>query len=80
MRKSPSEKGFIIPVKMRICQGKYAKAFAKSFMPDKNGNIKVCYDSGKTSTWKIANTIFVPEGFKRREGQLTLTENIKQDE
>lgn len=76
MRKPPHEKGFTIPVMKSIRPGVYAKGFVKTLDPDKNGNLRVCYDSGKTSTWKADTTIHVPEGFKRREGQLTLTENI----
>lgn len=70
MRKGPYEKGFTIPVKRRIGQGRYQKGFARSLEPDKNGNISVCYDSGKRSTWRAEVTIHEPKGFKPIKSEL----------
>ncbi len=64
MRKSPEEKGYLIPVQRKIAKGKYQKAFAKSLTPNKNGMIRVCYDDGTSSSWTAKNTIHVPQGFK----------------
>ncbi len=63
MRKSPQEKGFIIPVKRRLSNGRYQKGWAKSLEPDERNNIVICYDNGKRSTWSINVTIHEPLGF-----------------
>lgn len=62
MRKTPSEKGFVIPVKRKLSEGRYQKAYARSLTP-KDGKIQVCFDSGKRSTWSEESTIHEPKGF-----------------
>jgi len=66
MRKKPQEKDYLIPVKRKINPGVYKSGYVKELKPDKNGNIKVCSPSGKTTTWKFSNTIHEPNGFKER--------------
>ena len=67
MRKTPHEKGFIIPVKRRLGPGRYQKAWARSMDPV-NGKIQVCYDDGKRSTWSEEVAIYEPLGFNVKEG------------
>jgi hypothetical protein len=52
-----TQESYNIVVLMRLEPGRYKKAFAKSLIPDKNGNIRVRYASGKFSSWSIDNTL-----------------------
>jgi len=65
--KTAQEKGFTIPVKRRIEQGRYVAAYAKTLEPDRNGQIQVCYPEGKRSSWNQKSCIHEPQGFKKRE-------------
>lgn len=62
-KKTNQELGYTTMVLMRLEPGRYKKAYAKSLTPDKNGNIKVRYDSGRTSSWSAKNTL--TEEYKR---------------
>jgi hypothetical protein len=64
-RKTPQEKGFIIPVKRKLGTnpGRYQKAWAKSLEPNKQNKISVCFDDGRRSTWSVDITIHEPLGF-----------------
>lgn len=60
------EKGYIIPVKRKLSDGVYKKAHARSLEPNIRGNVKVAFDSGKTSEWSHLVTIHEPAGFITR--------------
>lgn len=64
MKKQTNEElGYIIPVKRRIENGKFAKAYARSLISDKYGNIRVRFDDGSFSMWSKDSTIHEPLNF-----------------
>ena len=78
-KKTLQERGFTIPVMLRIKKGVYKKAWAKTLDPDKNGNIKVCYESGKTSYWNDDKVIRETHNFRPIRMKLLNTNNQDSD-
>jgi hypothetical protein len=68
MKKKPHEKGYTVPVKRRLSEGRYQKGWVKPpFVEEQTDEpITVCYDSGNTSTWLKKNIIHEPLGFNLR--------------
>ena len=69
-KKAPQERGFTIPVQLRIGKGAYKKGWAMSLTPDEKRQILVCYDSGKRSKWNVEKvkrvTTFKPLDYENR--------------
>ena len=76
-KKTPQQRGYNIPVMLRIRKGVYKKAWARTLDPDKNGNVKVCYESGKVSAWNDDKVIRETHNF--RPIRMKLLNNNNQD-